>query len=156
MTTSYQRRAEADKQEDVRRASAELSAEQGTAHQSAAFGGTMLAAVLMVLAGLLDLANGIEGVVKSGFYVATPHYLYNINTTNWGWIHVGIGALLVLVGLCLFARMTWARVVGIGLVVISAVLNFLFIPRYPFWAILLVALDIFIIWALASVKRPAR
>ena len=58
-------------------------------------------------------------------------------------------------GVCLLLGMTWARVVGIVLAVISGIANFLFLPYYPLWAIVVIALDVFIIWALASgARRP--
>jgi hypothetical protein len=152
MTTSYERRAQADQQEDVRRAQAEYD----DSGQGAAFGLTLVAAVLMVLAGIWDILTGIAAVIHGNFLVVTHHYVYNISATHWGWLQIGLGVLLLATGLCLFARMTWARVVGIIIVTISAVANFLYIPRYPFWGILLVALDIFVIWALANVRRPAR
>jgi hypothetical protein len=154
MSTSYERRAQADQEADYRRASAEYSDEQGTAHQGAATGLTILAAVLMVLAGLWDVLTGIAAVIHGSFLVVTHNYLYNISTTGWGWTQIGIGAVLLAVGLCLFARMTWARIAGIFIVTISAVMNFLYIPRYPLWGILMVALDVLVIWALANVRRP--
>jgi hypothetical protein len=77
----------------------------------------------------------------------------NISTTGWGVINIAVGALVFIAGCALFARMTWARVVGVGLAAISAVMNFLFLPRYPFWAILIIALDIYIIWALSTIRR---
>jgi hypothetical protein len=51
------------------------------------------------------------------------------------------------------AGRTWGRVVGITLAVVSAVVNFAFIPYYPFWALTVIALDIFVIWALAAHGR---
>ena len=48
---------------------------------------------------------------------------------------------------------TWARVVGIGVASLSAIANFLYIPYYPFWAILIIVLDVVVIWALAAHGR---
>ena len=56
----------------------------------------------------------------------------------------------VLRGHGLFLGQTWARVVGIILAAMSAVANFLFIPYYPFWSIVVIALDVFVIWALLA------
>lgn len=121
--------------------------------EGAAWGFTMLAAVLLVLGGIWAFLTGLSALLKGGFFVATPNYYYNINVTGWGWIHVALGALLFVTGCCLFARQAWARVVGVFLAVISAVMNFLFIPRYPFWAITMIVLDAVIIWALSTVDR---
>jgi hypothetical protein len=51
-------------------------------------------------------------------------------------------------GYFLFARATWAAGAALGLAVLSAVANFFFIPYYPFWAILEIALAVWVIWAL--------
>ena len=64
-----------------------------------------------------------------------------------GWIHLLGGILVLLGGAYVFAGATWARVVGITLAVLSAVANF-FIPYYPFWSLLIIALDVWVIWAL--------
>ncbi len=48
----------------------------------------------------------------------------------------------------LFAGKTWAALVAMFLAVMSAVANFFFIPYYPFWAIVIIALDMWVIWAL--------
>lgn len=119
----------------------------------AATGFTYLAATLMVLGGVLSFFTGLEAVRRGSFFVVTHNYLYNINISNWGWIHIGIGAAVFLAGLALFARQAWARWVGVFLAVVSAAMNFLFIPRYPFWSLLVIALDIVIIWALTAGQR---
>jgi hypothetical protein len=40
--------------------------------------------------------------------------------------------------------------VGITLASLSALANFFFIPFYPFWAIMIITLDLFVIWAFAA------
>jgi hypothetical protein len=71
--------------------------------------------------------------------------------TGWGWIHLILGILLVVVGFALFSRKTWAGIVAIMLATLSAIANFFFIPYYPFWSILEIALAVWVIWA---VTRP--
>jgi hypothetical protein len=65
-------------------------------------------------------------------------------------IFQGVAGVVALAGVGLLAGRSWARVVGITLAVLSAVANFMFIPHYPFWALLVIALDVFVIWALAA------
>ena len=84
--------------------------------------------------------------------MVTPNYYYTVDTTAWGWIHLGVGVIVALAGLFLFTGSTIARIVGIALVSISALANFFLIPYYPLWSLLLIALDIFAIWAIASVR----
>ena len=71
--------------------------------------------------------------------------------TAWGWIHLILGIVVTLAGMSLFAGRAWAAVLAICLAVISAVANFFFIPYYPFWAIVIIALDMWVIW---SLTRP--
>ncbi|HEY1623684.1 MAG TPA: hypothetical protein VGG16_07775 [Streptosporangiaceae bacterium] len=116
-------------------------------------GFTAVAAVFMVISGLWSFFEGLAAIIKGGFFVVAPNYAYDISTTGWGWMHLVLGVVVFLAGLCLFADMTWARVTGIILATISAVLNFLYIPYYPVWSIVVIALDVFVIWALMSPRR---
>ena len=80
--------------------------------------------------------------------MVTQNYTFDLDTSAWGWIHLLLGILLVATGFGLFNRSAWAGVTAIFLAMLSALANFFFIPYYPFWAILLIALDIWVIWAL--------
>ena len=55
------------------------------------------------------------------------------------------------IGIGIFQGKNWAAVGGIVIAMFSAIANFFFIPYYPFWAILIIALDVWIIW---SLSRP--
>ena len=91
---------------------------------------------------------GLAGIIDDDFYVVARNYTFDLDTTAWGWIHLLIGILLVVTGWGLFSGHTWARATGIVLAIVSAIENFFFIPYYPFWSILLIALDVWVIWAL--------
>ena len=75
-------------------------------------------------------------------------YLFEFDATAWAWIHLLFGLLVGFAGYALFAAKTWARVVGVAFATLSAIANFFFIPYYPFWAILIIALDAWVIWSL--------
>ena len=123
-------------------------------HRSvAATGFTVLAATLMIISGLWSLFIGLAAIIKSQFFVSLPNYSFRIDITSWGWIHLAVGAVVFLAGICLILGQLWARVAGVVLALISAVANFLFIPYYPVWSLIVIALDIFIIWALMSGER---
>jgi hypothetical protein len=111
-------------------------------------GGTVFAATILMLVGVFHVIAGLVAILDDNFYVVTRHYTFNLDTTAWGWIHLLMGVLLVFVGMGLFSRSTWAGVTAIFLASLSAVANFFFIPYYPFWAIVVIALDIWVIWAL--------
>jgi hypothetical protein len=82
--------------------------------------------------------------------VRPSNYLFQFDVTTWGWIHLLVGLIMAFASWGLLSGRTWARVVGITLAALSATANFLFIPYYPFWAIIVLTLDAFVIWALAA------
>jgi hypothetical protein len=123
-----------------------------TRKQAWAQGGTVLAATLMLIIGAFQIFLGLMGIIRNNFVVVTPSYYYNISTTGWGWVHLGIGVVVALAGLFLFTGSTIAKAVGIGVVALAALGNFFMVPYYPVWSILLIALDVFAIWAIATAR----
>jgi hypothetical protein len=107
------------------------------------------AVILMLLAGMFQVLVGLVAIFENEIYVQTRNYLFKFDVTTWGWIHLVVGIVVGLAGLGLLRGRTWARVAGISLAVLSAIANFLFIPYYPVWALLIIAVDVFVIWALA-------
>ncbi len=135
--------------------SVDLTSARGRQAPGWAVGGTVFAAVMMIIIGVFHVIAGLTGVIKDRFYVTTPNYLISFDLTGWGWVHIGIGAVVALAGLFLLSGSVWARAVGIVVVGLSAIGNFLFIPYYPFWSLLIIALDVFVIWSLAAYGRRA-
>jgi hypothetical protein len=131
-------------------------AARGQQTTSWAVGFILFAAIMMIMTGFFQLLAGLVAIFENEFYVATRNYLFQLDATTWGWIHLLLGVIVGLAGLGLLAGQTWARVVGITLAVLSAIANFLFIPYYPFWSLLIIAVDIFVIWALAVHGRALR
>ena len=121
-----------------------------------AAGGMLFAAIMMVLSGLFQFFQGIAALARNDIYVNTPNYVYRFSTTSWGWIHLILGLIVALTGFALFRGSGWARGVGIALVSLQALSNFFFLGYRPVWSLVIIALDIFIIWALASAPDPER
>jgi hypothetical protein len=115
-----------------------------------AVGFILFAAIMMMMTGVFQALAGLIAIFENEFYVATRNYLFKFDATTWGWIHLILGVIVVLAGWGLLSGRTWARAVGITLALLSAIANFLFIPYYPFWSLLIIALDVFVIWALAA------
>ena len=122
----------------------------GTGPSGAAFGFTALAAVLMLLSGGANILEGIAEVIRGSFFVNLPHYTYNITANHWGWIHIAAGIVVFLAGVALFMDKTWARALGVALASLSLLLNLVYIPYFPVWSIVVIAIDAFIIWALLT------
>ncbi|MEJ8670157.1 hypothetical protein WKI71_22275 [Streptomyces sp. MS1.AVA.1] len=121
--------------------------------EAAAGGLTLFAAVLLFIAGVLDLFRGIMAIAEDDVYVSTPNYVFKFDLTSWGWIQLALGVIAMAVSVGLFSRATWARVVGVGIAGLLVIANFLSIPYYPVWSLTLIALYAFVIWALCVVRR---
>jgi hypothetical protein len=124
-----------------------------TRPRPAVMGVTMGAAVLMLLSGAWNFLEGLAAVIKGSFFVVLPNYAYNISVTGWGWFHLILGVVVFAAGCALFTDATWARVTGVVLAAISALVNFLYIPYSPVWSIAVIIIDLVIIWALVTPRR---
>lgn len=113
-----------------------------------AVAGYVFAGVIMIIVGTFQAITGLAAIIDDEFFVTTPNYAFEVDVTAWGWIHLLLGLLVAFAGYALFAAKTWARVVGVTLATLSAIGNFFFIPYYPFWAILMISLAVWVIWAL--------
>jgi uncharacterized membrane protein len=113
-----------------------------------ALSGVVFAASILTLIGLFQVIAGLVAIFDDEFYVVARNYTFDLDTTVWGWMHLLLGILLVITGFGLFSRQTWAGVTAIVLAMLTAVENFFFIPYYPFWSIIVIALAVWVIWAL--------
>ena len=64
-----------------------------------------------------------------------------------------LGIVVGAAGVAVLQGRTWGRVIGIILAALSLIANFLFIPYYPIWSLVIIALDIVVIWALLMYQR---
>jgi len=118
-----------------------------------AVGFTVFAAIMMLMVGAWQALQGLIAIFENEFYVTTRNYTFQFDATTWGCIHLVLGLIMAFAGWGLLSGQTWARIVGITLAAFSATANFLFIPYYPVWAILIIAVDVFVIWALVAHGR---
>jgi hypothetical protein len=113
------------------------------------------AGAIMILIGIYHAISGLGAIIEDEFYVVARNYAFDLDVTAWGWIHLIGGIIVVLAGIGIYSGATWARTVGIVLAGLSAVANFFYIPYYPVWAVLIIALDIMVILALTAFSREA-
>ncbi|WP_372351554.1 hypothetical protein [Streptomyces sp. KL116D] len=117
-------------------------------------GGVVFAGVLLLVNGVLAVLQGISAIAEDDVYERVGDYIYKINLTGWGWLLLILGIVAALVGGGILKGAAWGRAAGILFASISIVLQFLFLPYAPVWAVVAIALDVFVIWALA-VYRPS-
>jgi hypothetical protein len=114
---------------------------------------TVFAGALMIMVGIFQAIQGFVAIANQNIYVVGQEYVFQLSITTWGWIHLILGILVAVAGFFVFRAATWARVVGIVLAGLSAVLNFAWLPHYPLWSIVIIATDALIIWALTAHGR---
>jgi hypothetical protein len=115
--------------------------------------GTILAGALMIVSGATGFLYGLAMVIRGGFFAVHSNYEYVWTRTNWGYAELILGGLIFFAGVCVILGMTWARILGVVLAVLSAVGAFLTIPFFPVWSVVLIAFNLFIIWALLYPRR---
>ena len=107
------------------------------------------AGVVMFILGSFHVFEGLVAIFKDTVYlVGEKGLVVSIDYTAWGWVHLITGAILIAAGLGVLRGQVWARAVGVFVALFSAVVNFGFLPAYPVWSTLMIAVDLLVIWAL--------
>ncbi|MFF1412065.1 hypothetical protein ACFVX6_20220 [Streptomyces sp. NPDC058289] len=124
----------------------------GTAHPSPwhapTSGTTVLAAALMIFGGAMAIFEGIAAIAKDELFLATRHYVFEFSLAGWGWVHLILGLALVFAGCAVISGALWARLFGVSVAGLGAIANFLWLPYYPLWALVLIAVNLLVVWAL--------
>jgi hypothetical protein len=121
-----------------------------------AYGVSVFAGVMMIVGGGFQALEALAAIVNDKYLVVLPEYIYAFDLTAWGWIHLVIGLALVAIGICLLMGQGWARVAGIVVAGLAALANFTWLPYSPLWAIIVIAIDVLVIWALVSVRQQVK
>jgi hypothetical protein len=108
------------------------------------FGGVML-----ILMGAVQITQGLVALFDDGFYaVSSAGLVVDVDYNTWGWIHVVIGLVGILVGIGLLAGNLAARMAGVVIAFLSALVNLAFVTAYPVWSVMVIVLDVIVIYAI--------
>jgi len=114
-------------------------------------GWIVFAGTMMMLLGVFHMFEGLIALFRHAeIAFPTAGLTVQVSYTQWGWLQLIAGALVFLAGLGLFTGRMWARVLGVVLVAISALVNFAWASAFPVWSITLLAIDFFVIYALIA------
>ena len=116
---------------------------------------SLFAGIMMIVTGVFNAVEGLVALFRNEVYVATLRYVFAFDLTTWGWIQLILGLVVAVAGYGVVSGRIWGRVVGIAIALLSMLVNFLFIPYYPVWSLLIIALNVFVIWALCVFNRDA-
>jgi hypothetical protein len=117
-------------------------------------GMVVFAATIMVLVGGFTFIDGLVSLFNAGYYGSATHLLLG-NFQSWGWWNLAVGVILVAAGFSLFTGAPWARIVGILLAAVNALSQLVFLAVFPFWALIVIGLNIVVIYALTVNQEVA-
>jgi hypothetical protein len=108
-------------------------------------GRATFAAVLLLIAGTLNIIYGIGALDKANIFANDTRYIFtNLNTM--GWVLIVLGVIQLTGGFSLMAGKTYGRVIGLvgaGLGAIGALLSIG--GNNPWWSLAIFALCVYII-----------
>lgn len=111
----------------------------------------VFAGVMISVSGLFSILHGLVALVQPDtYFTVTNGALFIFDLGGWGWWTLIIGILLFLTGLMVLTGATWARIVAIILAVLSAIGQLMLIPVQPWWAMIVIAVDVLVIYALTA------
>jgi hypothetical protein len=113
------------------------------------YGLIIFAFVLLLTVGVFNLIDGIAAIARSHVFIANAHYVVG-DLRAWGWVALILGALQLLTGFGVLVGNQAARWVGVGLIGLNAIAQMLFIPAYPFWSLMIIAVDVVALWGLCA------
>lgn len=120
-------------------------------------GWVVFAGVLLILLGAFQAIEGLVALFRKEYYsVRSSGLIVHVDYTTWGWVHLIIGIVAALTGLGLLAGNLVARIVGVVLAVVSAVVNMAFVAATPVWSVLVIAIDVLVIYAIVAHGRELR
>jgi hypothetical protein len=121
--------------------------------QSAWTSWVIFAGSMMVVLGAFNALDGLVALLNSRWYVGRQSDLLTFNFATWGWFWLIFGLVTLAAGFGVLAGQTWGRVVGVVVALLNAVAQMAFVAAYPFWSVLIIALDIVVIYALTAHGR---
>lgn len=120
-------------------------------------GMVVFAGVMLLMLGSFQAIEGLVALFRDDFYLTTSSGLVvPVDYTAYGWTHIVLGLIAVGTGLGILAGQTWARVVGVVIAVLSSLVNMAFLPAYPIWSTIVIAMDVLVIYALTAHGREIR
>lgn len=114
-------------------------------------GWVVFGAMMMILLGTFQVIAGLVALFEDGYYlVARDQLLVHVDYTVWGWVHLAIGVFALVAGFGLMRAPMWARVMGVVVAAVSAIVNVGFLAAYPVWSTIMIAFDVIIIYAITA------
>ena len=109
----------------------------------------LFASVLLVVVGCFNVIDGIAAIANSHVFTAHAHYVFG-NLRTWGWITLILGVVQLLAAAGVLAGNQVARWFAVAVVGLNAIEQMFFIPAYPFWSLMIIAVDVVALYGLCA------
>ncbi|MFV1989143.1 MAG: hypothetical protein ACC652_00205 [Acidimicrobiales bacterium] len=117
-------------------------------YSSWAVGWSAFAGTVLIVGGIFQAMTGLVAIVDDNIYLAGQEYVFELSTTSWGWSQLIWGLLVVFAGIGIFSGHVVGRTIGVIAAIVTALINFAWLPYYPIWGIIMIGISFAVIWAL--------
>ena len=118
-----------------------------------AVGWAAFAGIMLIMISFFHALSGLVAIFDDTFYVVGREYIFEFDVSAWGWTHLIWGIIVLAAGFGIFSGNVLARTLGVFAAALSMLVNFAWLPYYPVWSILMIALGVAVIWALTVYGR---
>ncbi len=116
--------------------------------QSGWTGWVYFAGLLMLVMFFFQALFGLVALFQPDFYTVVNEQLLVFDMNTWGWIHLAWAVVLLTAGISLMKGGGWGRVFASIMAVITIAVNFVFLPVYPLWSLLVIAIAVVVLYAI--------
>jgi len=121
-------------------------------HDGSGIGWRLFAGTMIIIGAAFNLLDGIVGVANAKYFKevsgSNVHLLLTSNLRAWGWVAIGIAALMLAAGTAIFFGAAWARAVGVVAAGVNMIFQLAYLAHYPFWSFTIILVDVLVIYAL--------
>ena len=112
-------------------------------------GMVVFASILLFVIGFFNMLAGIAAIANSHVFVANAHYVIG-DLRAWGWVTLIISVLQLVAAGGIVMGNQLARWFAVAVVGLNAIDMMFFIPAYPFWALIIIAVDVVALYGLCA------
>ena len=112
-------------------------------------GWVSFSAIVLGFVGFFSFIDGILAISSSKVFTANATYVFS-DLHTWGWIVTILGVLAMVASVALFAGRELARWFGIAVASLNGIGQLMFVHANPWWSVCMFAVDILVIYGLAT------
>jgi hypothetical protein len=121
------------------------------------YGWRSFAGVLLIITGFFNCIDGLVAIINAnriqGVVNGNATLPITDNVSDWGWVVLIVGIIMVAAGFAIFSGAMWARVFGIVVAAVNMIVQFTYLAHFPFWSFTMILVDMLVIYGLVVYGR---